>query len=60
MVPALAFIPPEEVIEAFLELVKYDKEHPSSPNLLPPEFVTYFERYYIGKVVRRDTRQPPR
>ena len=60
MVPALAFLPPDEVIEAFEELVKFDKEHPSLPNLLPTEYVTYFEKNYIGKVVRRNTRITPR
>ena len=60
MVPALAFLPPDEVIEAFEELVKFDKEHPSIPNLLPHEYVTYFEKNYIGKVVRRNTRTTPR
>ena len=60
MVPALAFLPPEEVIEAFEDLVKFDKEHPSKLNLLPAEFVAYFEKNYIGKIVRRSTRQTPR
>ena len=57
MFPALAFIPIEEVIEVFEELVKYDKEN---GNLLPPEYVTYFEKNYIGSILRRNTRKTPR
>ena len=57
MIPALAFIPVEEVVETFEELVKYDKEN---GNLLPPECISHFEKYYIGKPIRRNIRQIPR
>ena len=60
MVPALAFLPPNEVIDGFVELIEFDKNHSTSPGLLPEDYVTYFEKYYIGKEVRRKTRSTPR
>ena len=61
MVPALAFLPKDDVAEVFEELLEYDKNHPELPNLLPPEVVTYFEKTYIGKKLRnRNDRGTPR
>ena len=61
MVPALAFLPLDDVPDVFEELLEYDKNHPKQPNLLPPEVVTYFEKNYIGKKLRgRNDRGNPR
>ena len=60
MVTALAFVPVDDVIETFEELIEFDKNHETTPNLLPKEFITYFEKYYIGLPVRRNTRRTPR
>ncbi|XP_076057300.1 uncharacterized protein LOC143034842 [Oratosquilla oratoria] len=52
MIPALAFVPPEKVIEAFEKLQE----------TLPPEadaIIDYFEDTYIGRR-RRHTRRQPR
>ena len=59
MVTALAFVPPKDVIEAFEELVAFDKNHEEKPDLLPKYYVTYFEKTYIGVTVRRNTRRTP-
>ena len=60
MVTALAFIPVDDVIETFEELIEFDKKHEKSPNLLPTDFIKYFEKNYIGKPLRRKTRETPR
>ena len=60
MIVALAFIPVDEVVQVFEEFIAFDKNHPKTPNLLPQEYVLYFERNYIGKPVRRKERQTPR
>ncbi|XP_064090758.1 uncharacterized protein LOC135204520 [Macrobrachium nipponense] len=50
MIPALAFVPPEKVIEAFEKLQE----------TLPPEaIIDYFEDTYISRRRRHTRRQPP-
>ncbi|KAB0805687.1 hypothetical protein PPYR_02657 [Photinus pyralis] len=53
MIPAIAFVPPHRVLEAFDELVEYEN--------FPPEaqpIVDYFEDIYIGRRARRQRRPP--
>ena len=59
---ALAFVPVEEVIDAFEELVSWDKNHPTEKNLIPDDVISYFEKTYIGSIVRtgRKGRKTPR
>ena len=35
MLSALAFVPEDEVIDTFEELIAYDKNHPTEKNLIP-------------------------
>ena len=57
---ALAFLPVEEVVEAFEELIQWDKNQPEPK--LPADLVNYFEKNYIGKLLRvgRKQRKIPR
>ena len=52
---ALAFLPVEEVVEAFEELIQWDKNQPEPK--LPADLVNYFEKNYIGKLLRTGRKQ---
>ena len=59
---ALAFVPVDEVIDTFEELVAWDKNHATEKNLIPDDLISYFEKNYIGSIVRsgRKGRKTPR
>ena len=62
MLSALAFVPEDEVIDTFEELIAYDKNHPTEKNLIPDYVIDYFQKNYIGSIVRagRKGRKNPR
>ena len=51
--PALAFLPIEDVVDAFEELIDIED------SLLPPDLVSYFENTYIGQKRRGRRLIPP-
>jgi hypothetical protein len=53
MIPAVAFVPPHRVVDAFEELV----ENENFPEEALP-IASYFEDTYVGKRIRRGRRQP--
>lgn len=55
-------MPTDEVIDAFEELISWDKNHPTEKNLIPEYVASYFEKTYIGSIVRtgRKGRKTPR
>jgi hypothetical protein len=55
MLPALAFVPPEKVIEYFMEIEEYLSNEPEYEPLL-----SYFEEVYIGRRRGRGSRVRPR
>ena len=55
MFQALAFVPPDKVLDAFLELM--DNLDPASEEQLD-EWLTYFEKVWIGEVKRGRRRSP--
>ena len=62
MLSALAFVPNDEVIDTFEELIAWDKNHPTEKSLIPDYVIAYFEKNYIGSIVRagRKGRKTPR
>ena len=52
---ALAFLPVDEVIDAFVELVAWDKAQPEPK--LPEDLIKYFEKNYIGNLVKEGRKQ---
>ena len=52
---ALAFLPVDEVIDAFEELIQWDKNQ-SEPKL-PEDLIKYFEKNYIGNLLREGRKQ---
>ena len=56
----LAFLHPDDVVEAFEEFIQWDKNQPEP--MLPEDLVKYFEKNYIGNLLRvgRKQRKIPR